>query len=187
MSNCLWPHGLKPTRLLCPWNSPGKNTGVGCQSLQFSHSVVSDSLRPRELQHARPPCPSPTPGVYSNSCPLSRWCHPTIPSSVVPFSSCNSLIQDQTQVSCVAGGFFTVWATREAHTWTKENVISIWGKFRMSYYISFINDIKRADKIFLTSICNLNKKRVQLWVTMFVLEELETDLGEMLNYHQIFM
>ena len=49
---------------------------------------MSDSLWPQELQHARPPCPTPTPGVYLNSCPLSRWCHPTISSSVVPFSSC---------------------------------------------------------------------------------------------------
>ena len=57
-------------------------------SVQFSHSVVSDSMRPHESQHARPPCPSPTTGVYSNSCPSSRWCHPTISSSVVPFSSC---------------------------------------------------------------------------------------------------
>ena len=57
-------------------------------SVQFSHSVMSDSLRPHELQHARPPCPSPTPGVHSNSCPLSQWCHPAISSSVVPFSSC---------------------------------------------------------------------------------------------------
>ena len=57
-------------------------------SVQFSRSVVSDSLRPHELQHARPPCPSPTPGVYSDPCPLSWWCHPAISSSVVPFSSC---------------------------------------------------------------------------------------------------
>ena len=58
-------------------------------SVQFSHSVVSaESLRPRESQHARPPCPSPTLGVHPNSCPLSRWCHPAISSSVVPFSSC---------------------------------------------------------------------------------------------------
>ena len=57
---------------------------------QFSRSVVSDSLRPRGLQHARPPCPSPTPGVYSNSCPLSQWCHATISSSVVPFSCLQS-------------------------------------------------------------------------------------------------
>ena len=61
---------------------------VGVQSVQFSHSVMSDSLWPHELQHARPSCPSPTPRVYSNSCSLSRWCHPTISSSVIPFSSC---------------------------------------------------------------------------------------------------
>ena len=57
-------------------------------SIQFSHSVMSDSLRPHESKHARPPCPSPTPGVHSDSRPLSRWCHPAISSSVVPFSSC---------------------------------------------------------------------------------------------------
>ena len=57
-------------------------------SVQFSRSVVSDSLRPHGLQHARLPCLSPTPGVYSNSCPLSQWCHPTISSSVIPFCSC---------------------------------------------------------------------------------------------------
>ena len=56
--------------------------------LQFRCSVVSDSLWLHGLQHPRPPCPSPTPGVYSNSCPLSRWRHPTISSSVIPFSSC---------------------------------------------------------------------------------------------------
>ena len=61
---------------------------ISVQSVQFSCSVMSDSLRPRDLQHARPPCPSPTPGVYPNSCLLSQWCHPTISSSVVPFSSC---------------------------------------------------------------------------------------------------
>jgi len=57
-------------------------------SVQFSHSVVSNSLWPHEPQHARPPCPLPTPGIYPNPCPLSRWCHPTISSSVVPFPSC---------------------------------------------------------------------------------------------------
>ena len=57
-------------------------------SVQFSCLVVSNSLRPHELQHTRPPCPSPTLGVHSNSCPSSRWCHPAISSSVVPFSSC---------------------------------------------------------------------------------------------------
>ena len=57
-------------------------------SVQFSRSVMSDSLQSYESQHARPPCPSPTPGVHSNSRPSSRWCHPAISSSVVPFSSC---------------------------------------------------------------------------------------------------
>ena len=57
-------------------------------SVQFSCSVMSDSLWPHGLQHNRPPCPSPTPGACSNSCPLRQWCHPTISSSVVPFSSC---------------------------------------------------------------------------------------------------
>ena len=57
-------------------------------SVQFSCSVVSKSLRPHEPQHARPPCPSPTPRVHPNPCPLSQWCHPIIPSSVIPFSSC---------------------------------------------------------------------------------------------------
>ena len=58
-------------------------------SIHFSRSVMSNSLWPHESQHARPSCPSPTPGVHSNSCPLSQWCHPTISSSVVPFSSCH--------------------------------------------------------------------------------------------------
>ena len=61
---------------------------VQFSSVHFSHSVVSDSLRPHESQHARPPCPSPSPGVHSNSPTSSPWCHPAISSSVVPFSSC---------------------------------------------------------------------------------------------------
>ena len=61
---------------------------VTVDSVQFSRSVVSDSLRPHEWQHARTPCPSPTPGVHSDSRPSSPWCHPAISSSVVPFSSC---------------------------------------------------------------------------------------------------
>ena len=67
-------------------------------SVQFSRSVVSDSLWPHESQHARPPCPSPTPRVYSNSCPSSQWCHPAISSSVFPLSSCPQ--------SLPASGFF---------------------------------------------------------------------------------
>ena len=76
-------------------NSQTRSQGVGVNrkkqgqgSVQFSRSVVSDSLWPHEPQHARPPCPSPTPGVHPNPCLSSWWCHPTISSSVVPFSSC---------------------------------------------------------------------------------------------------
>ena len=60
----------------------------GFSSVQFRHSVMSDSLWPHELQHTKPPCPSPTPGFHPNPCPSSWWCHPAISSSVVPFSSC---------------------------------------------------------------------------------------------------
>ena len=67
--------------------SCGKRIPDPC-SVQFSCSVMSDSLRPHESQHARPPCPSPTPGVHSDSRPLSHWGHPAISSSIVPFSSC---------------------------------------------------------------------------------------------------
>ena len=62
-------------------------SGLPFSSVQLSRSVMSDSLRPHESQHARPPCPSPTPRVHSNSHPLSQWCHPAIPSSIVSFSS----------------------------------------------------------------------------------------------------
>ena len=76
---------------VCVWKTPkvlGKVQAPQCfSSVQFSRSVVSDSLQPHGLQHARPPCPSPTPRACSNSCPLSWWCHPTSSPSVVP-SSC---------------------------------------------------------------------------------------------------
>ena len=84
------------TPLIPPWQqmylsvllTPCSPLTLQSSPVQFSCSVVSDSLQPHELQHARPPCPSPTPRVHPNSCPSSQWCHPTISSSVVPFSSC---------------------------------------------------------------------------------------------------
>ena len=76
--------GLFIVVILLLWNT-GSRTRFN--SIQFSHSVMCHSLQPHESQHARPPCPSPAPGVYSNSCLLSQWCHPTISSSAVPFSS----------------------------------------------------------------------------------------------------
>ena len=76
---------------ICPPTSlsiPTQTCFKSVSSVKFSHSVVSNSFRPHESHHARPSCPSPTPRVYSNSRPSSRWCHPAISSSVVPFSSC---------------------------------------------------------------------------------------------------
>ena len=70
------------------WNHLWSKSFIYVGSVQFSHSVMSDSLRPLEPQHSRPPCPSPTPRVHPNSCLLSQWCHPIISSSVTPFSSC---------------------------------------------------------------------------------------------------
>ena len=79
---CMVPKSVISILLCCfQWH-------VYNSSVQFSHSVMSYSLWPHEPQHARPPCPSPTPGVHSNPCPSSQWCHPTISSSVIPFSSC---------------------------------------------------------------------------------------------------
>ena len=73
---------------MASWASVKRNSCLCFSSVQFSRSVVSDSLQPHESQQARPPCPSTTPGVHSDSRPLSPWCHPAISSSVVPFSSC---------------------------------------------------------------------------------------------------
>ena len=70
------------------YNWATRETLTMISKFKFSHSVMSNSLWPHELQHASPPCPSPTPGVHSNSRPSSRWCHPAISSSVIPFSSC---------------------------------------------------------------------------------------------------
>ena len=79
-----------------PWTCGGaSNWAMEYGSVQFCHSVMSESLQPHEPRHTRPPCPSPTAGVHPNPCPSSQWCHPTILSSTVPFSSCTHLSQHQ--------------------------------------------------------------------------------------------
>ena len=83
-SNQVWPSD---------WMFGKRKDVIQFSSVQFSRSVMSNSLRPHEPQHARPPCLSPAPRVYSTSCPLSRWCHPAISFSVVPFSSCPQSLQ----------------------------------------------------------------------------------------------
>ena len=94
-----WNYKIHSMKYFWPIQWPKSNWGSGdnyqfmgntvLRSDQISHSVVSDSLRPHESQHSRPPCPSPTPGVHPDSRPSSQWCHPAISSSVVPFSSCS--------------------------------------------------------------------------------------------------
>ena len=87
--NKTWDLNRKNSWLMnIPFIFPSFFSSYNSNSVQFSHSVMSDSLQPHGLQHARPPCPSQTPAVCSNSCPLSQWYHPIIPSSVVPFASC---------------------------------------------------------------------------------------------------
>ena len=81
-------HHLPSTKSFFRNMLQGAKTNFKYCSVQFSHSVVSDSLRPHESQHVRPPCRSPTPRVHSDSHPLSQWCHPATSSSVVPFSAC---------------------------------------------------------------------------------------------------
>ena len=86
------PHGQRSLVGYSPWNhkesdTTGRLSTEHKPSVQFTGSVMSNYLQPHGSQHARLPCPSPSPGVYSNSCPLSWWCHLTISSSVVPFSS----------------------------------------------------------------------------------------------------
>ena len=91
-ASILWRSAFFIVQLSHPYMTTGKIIALsnpeGFSSVQFSHSIMSDSLWPHESQHAKPPCPSPTPRVHSDSCPSSRWCHPAISSSVVPFSSC---------------------------------------------------------------------------------------------------
>ena len=123
VSDSVWPHGQKPARLLCPGIFEGRilewvaipffrgsswlkvQNHVSCTtgrfyiaefiSVQFSHSVMSNSWRPHELQHARPPCPSPTPRVHPNPCPLSQWCHPLSHPLLSPSPPALSLSQHQ--------------------------------------------------------------------------------------------
>ena len=92
--NCIWRSKTRICRWFQGFDHSDKDNNFSVlpmlvfRSVQFSHSVVSNSLWPHGMQHTRPPYPSPTPRVYPNSCPLSCWCHPTIIFSVVPFSSC---------------------------------------------------------------------------------------------------
>ena len=113
-------------------------------SVQFSRSVMSNSLWPHELQHARPPCPSPTPGVHSDSHPSSQWCHPAISSSVVPFSSCPQSLP--ASGSFPMSQLFAWLSSKKEHIWVSSNEVdehgasyTEWSKSEIEIKILYVN------------------------------------------------
>ena len=142
-------------------------------SVQFSHSVVYDSLRPHEPQHARPPCPSPTPGVYSNSCPSSQWCHPTISSSACSFSSCPQ--------SLPASGSFQMsqlftWGGRSSRVSASASVLPMdtqdWSPLGWTGWISlqskglsrvFSNTTVQKHQVFSTQLSSQSNSHMHTW------------------------
>ena len=133
-------------------------------SVHFSHSVVSDSLRPHESQHARPPCPSPTPGVHPNSCASSRWCHLAISSSVIPFSSCPQ--------SLPASGSFPM---SQVFTWGGQ---SYW-----SFSFSIIPSKERPGLISWISLQSKGLSRVFSNTTLQKHQFFGTQLSSQSNFH----
>ena len=136
-------------------------------SVQFSHSVMSDSLQPHEPQHARPPYPSPPPRVHPNSCPLSRWCHSAISSSVVPFSSCPQ--------SFPASGSFQV-SQLQYHS-SKESILWHSAFFMAHPYMATGNTIAltrwtfvgKVMSLLLNMLSRLHEKSTK-WATTFTFE-----------------
>ena len=135
-------------------------------SVQFSRLAVSYSLRPHESQHSRPACPSPTPRAYSNLCPLSRWCHPTISSSVVPFSSALSLSQHQGLFQWV-GSFHQVARVLAFQLqWIFQWILDYSNEYYSNEYSGLISF--RMDWLDLTSLALLKcSMRAGLWSNLF--------------------
>ena len=142
-------------------------------SVQFSRSVVSDSLRPHELQHTRPPCPSPSPRVYSNSCPSSQWCHPAISSSLIPFSFCPQ--------SLPASGSFPMsqlfaWGDQSIGVSASASVLPMntqdWSPLRWTGWISlqskglsrvFSNTTAQKHQLFGTQLSSQSNSHIHTW------------------------
>ena len=115
---------------------------------------MSDSLRPHEPQHARPPCPSPTPGVYSNSCPLSRWCHPAISSSVFPFSSCPQSFPWRLHIWFRSYQRSSPSTLLKCLTWSIHKFITIWNATYSTYLLPFWASPVRAAFCFVLAVTN---------------------------------
>ena len=142
-------------------------------SVQFSHSVVSDSLRPHELQHARPNCPSPTPGVHPNSCALSQWYHPAISSSLVPFASCPQFLP-------VSGSFpmrqLFAWGGQSIGVSALASVLPMntqdWSPLGWTAWISlqskglsgvFYNTVLQKHQFFSTQLSSQSNSHIHTW------------------------
>ena len=141
--------------------------------VQFSCSVVSDSLQPHEPQHARPPCPSPTPGVHPNQCLLSWWCHPTISSSVIPFSSCPQSLP--ASESFPMSQLFT-WGGQSTGVSASASVLPMntqdWSPLGWSCWISlqskglsrvFSNTTVQKHQFFSTQLSSQSNSHVHMW------------------------
>ena len=142
-------------------------------SVQFSHSVVSDSLKPDGLQHSSPPCPTPTPGDYPNSCPLSQWCHPAISSSVIPFSCPKSL---PASGSFPMSQLFT-WGSQSIGIWASESVLPMntqdWSPLGWTGWISlqskglswvFSNITVQKHQFFGTQVSLESNSHIHTWL-----------------------
>ena len=143
-------------------------------SVQFSRSVVSNSLRPHELQHARPPCPTPTPGVHSNSHPPSQWCHPAILSSVMPFSSCP---QSLPASECFPMSQFFTWGGQSTGVSALASVLpkntQDWSPLEWTGWISFqskglwrvfSNTTVQKHQFFGTQLFSQSKSHIHTWL-----------------------
>ena len=146
---------------------------VALWPLQFSRSVVSDSLRPHEPQHTRPPCPSPTSGVHPNPCPPSRWCHPTILSSVVPFSSCPQSFPasgsfQMSQLFTSGGQSIGVWASASVlpmntQDWSLGRTVWISLESK-GLSRAFSNTTVQKHQFFSTQLSSLSNSHIHTWL-----------------------
>ena len=144
------------------------------QSVQFSHSVMFNSLRPHGLQYLRLPCPSPTPEAYSNSCPSSWWCHPTVSSSVIPFSSC---LQSFPESGSFPMSWFFSWISQSIRVSASASVLPVniqdWFPLGLTIWISlqskglsrvFSNTIVQKHQFFGAQLSLLSSSHIHTWL-----------------------
>ena len=169
------------------------STNILFSSVQFGHSVMSESLWSHGLQHAGPPCPSPTPRVYSSSCPLTQWCHPTTSSSVVPFSSCPQFFL--TSGSFQMSRFFTS-GGQSIGVSTSTSVLPMntqdWSPLGWIFLqskgfsrVSFRLDLLAVQGILKSLLQHHSSKASILWCSAFVMVQLSTSIHDYWKNHSL--